>query len=492
VSSKTGWKRRARILVAQVNFAWWLQYFLPVLFACSIAGAGLLLYLRKAELSTWYFWIAFASLVLLCALICVRLSRKKFFRLEDALVRLELHYALDSRLTAAEDGHTKWPRLLDKEEQPVSYRHVRIAAPAIMSLLVLILAAKIPVTRLPDAVDLAPEKPLSWQQIEELIETLEEEEVVEEDVLEELNKQIEEFQKLPQDKWYDHSAMEGADDLHRRLEKGMESLQNNLKQAEKLMKELQQFEDLNAPGAGNTVEKEMVEKALEDVLKELQKGDLSIEKNIMKQLENLSKGKALSPEQQKQLSERLQKNAEKLAEALRQKGAGSKSGQQKEGDGNKGESGQQGRGDQQGEKGEKGQQQGEGQSGQQGQQEGEGQSEGQGQGQGEGQGQQNGSGGQEQGKPGVARGPGSVPLSFGDLSRFHGSDEFEVLTSPEDPEGDPGELLGLTDHEPEARDDLKGQTQSGGKTASKGEGGDVVWKLHVEPKEQKFLEKYFE
>ena len=175
------------MLVAQVNFAWWLKYFLPALFACSIIGAGALLYIRKAEVPTLYFWIAFALVVLLSALISVRLARKKFFSLDDALVRLELHYSLDSRLTAAEHGKTLWPRLADSDEAAVSYRSVRIAAPAIMSVLVLILAAKIPVTRLPDAIPVIPEKPLSWQQIEELIDTLEEEEVVEEEVLEELN-----------------------------------------------------------------------------------------------------------------------------------------------------------------------------------------------------------------------------------------------------------------------------------------------------------------
>ena len=62
------------------------------------------------------------------------------------------------------------------------------------------------------------EEPLAWEEVEEWIETLDEEEFIEPDRLDSIREQVKELRLQPMDEWYSHSSLEASDSLRQQTE----------------------------------------------------------------------------------------------------------------------------------------------------------------------------------------------------------------------------------------------------------------------------------
>ena len=96
------WRRRARWTALRHNFGYVLGGFLPGSLAVSAAFACALLVARQHGAVSEALWITYGLSLLVCAGFAAWLvSRRGFFTIANALVRLEWHLGLHNRLSAA-------------------------------------------------------------------------------------------------------------------------------------------------------------------------------------------------------------------------------------------------------------------------------------------------------------------------------------------------------------------------------------------------------
>ena len=115
-------------------------------------------------------------------------------------------------------------------------------------------------------------------------------------------------------------------------------------------------------------------------------------------------------------------------------------------------------------------------------------------GEGEGEGEdreEEGEQGNNPGKGGRNRGPGTAPNLLGDPHADAGKGKLEKLEADDKERALPGDLLQTHDGEHDVDKTKRGPT-AGGTSESKGKGGSRVWKDELLPEEKKALKKFFE
>jgi len=451
---RAAWTRRATIVARKINLAWWLETLSVPLVTIGILGSAVLLLVRREAPPTppWLLAAAATAAVLLTATIAWAVSRRRFEKPEQSLVRIEAAMRLRNALSAARAGVAPWPDLPPRIDAGIDWHWRRVLVPPLAALAFLAAGLLIPIAARASADATRPDQPLAWENLEADLQRLDQEEVIDETYLEEMRKKLDDLRAQEEEDWFSHSSLEATDTLRKEHSAAVQKLERELGRADQALGNLER----NAGGMP-AADKERLLQQFDQALQGLRNGALKPNPQLLDPLQQLDPTQLgqLDPGQLQQLKQNLQKAAQACKEC---QGGGQQGG---------------GQGDEWLDELLDG--------------EGEGQGQGQGKGDPKG-GDPNGQGG---GKGGVTRGPGHAPgvlgqegerLATGDLTPIESKDLSRAL---------PGDLLQLQDGEHEV-DQSPVAPRAGGQAAATGDGGDRVWKDALDPDEQKALKKFFE
>jgi hypothetical protein len=300
------WRRRARVASIRYNFAAWLAVFLPIVFVQGAVASCAILFVRKADAPLQPVWIGCAGALAAAAIVAIALSRRKFFSVADALVRLDAVLHLHNRLTAAAAKIGEWPAPADTAHDGFRWNWLAIFTPLAGSALLVAAAASVPLGSKTFAPPHPAEQPVAWTQIESWLDKLEAKRLVEEQALEKLREQIEELKKQSAENWFTHSSLEAGDNLRQQMEQSLRELKRDLEKASAALAAAEQLgvqaspEDLKA-----------VSDALQEALKGMELGNLPLDKDTLAKLKDLNPAnlKQITPEQLKHLLEQMKDGA---------------------------------------------------------------------------------------------------------------------------------------------------------------------------------------
>ncbi|WP_411828156.1 hypothetical protein [Luteolibacter sp. AS25] len=442
-SRENDWRIRSKQLSRRINLAWYLQTLSGPLLVSSVTGALVAVILRRqfAQLDLAILAASLFGLILLVAFVCFFIARSRFESPENAMIRLEAGMNLDSALSSAEHGASQWPDVPSDSRKLLRWHLPKTIIPPIAALALLLLGFWIPISPKIDQPKPPSSQPQAWSQLDSQLQQLSEDAVVDEEYIEEMEERLDQLRAQEEEDWFSHASLEATDSLMDAQDSNLEKLEQNLADAKNALESLSE----KAEGL-NSEQKQKLADDFESALEGLKNGAMKPNPELMDQLSKLDPndmGK-LSPEQLSQ----LKGNLENMKQSLREMQ------QESSGEGWEEElmTGENGNGD------------------------------GSGDGQ-EGEGNGTGSGG-------IQRGPGHDPNLFKDEKDPLEIGELTALDAEDLSRAVPGDLLQLQDGE-HSVDDSKSTASSGG-DASKGKGGDRVWRDSLAPDEQRALKKYFE
>lgn len=433
------WTRRAASLARRVNLGWWLDRFNGLLVVSLVVFALAILAARSygSTLATGPILAgALGVVVTLLALVAWLISRRHYIGLEEGLVRLDDRLLLHNRLSSAYHRIGPWPgEVTDLSAAAFPWRHRRAILPALLGLALVAAASYAPIKKSIPGEALAPVEPGAWEQIEDWLATLEEENLIDESVIKELESRVEELRDQPEDEWFSHSSLEATDTLAETLGRQLREMASEMAALDRNIAALKGFSaEMSEAG------REQKLKEYAEALEALEGSGLAMNEALMKQLQDLDPSSlgqetlsGLSGEQLKSLQEQLKKGSGAL---------GSLEGLPSMGDD---PSLQQGRG------------------------QGEGTTPGQG---------------------GLERGRGDAPLFFGDTEDNLDTKKIESIKNEDLSRATVGEMLGLGETERELDQSATG-SQAGGAVSSTGQGGDAVSRERLRPDEAAVLKRYF-
>lgn len=427
------WLARARREGARFNLGWWLQFFLPWIFAIGLGGAAVLLALRTAALSTTGMLPVVGAAVLLGAIVALFRARPRFITTSDTLTRLDADLRLFNRLTVAQEGVASWPPVRSDARLALRWQWGRLFWPPAAALALALLAAFVPIPMPKASVTTAPSVPPSWTAMEEKLDVLEKTELVEEKAREEFREAVESLRERPQDQWYSHESLEASDHLKAQLNESLASLEKSLSSSLGAMEAARQMEkaqfEVLQPG---------LDQALQAAAQSLQNGQLPLDPKLLSQLKELGSAnnvRELSADAWKKLQERMkegvatasdgQNNGEgAAAAALAALGQGA------------------------------------------------------------------GSDGTKPGQGGTSRGPGSAPLTMAQNKTQLGTKKTETVRNDDLSRAVLGDPAGIGQGRHEIDQSLT-VPSSGGAMSSTGQGGQATWQQAATPAEQAALQRFF-
>lgn len=442
------WTRRATSLAGKVNLGWWLDRFngLAVVSLLLFALAVLAVRTYRSEFLTAPLTAGSLAVVgLVLALLAWLLSRRHYIGLEEGLARLDDRLHLHNRLCAAYHGIGPWPGKTNYfSTAGFRWRYGHAILPTMLSLALVATAWYLPVKKSDPGAVMTPVEPGAWEQMEDWLATLEEENLIEESDIEELKSRIEELRDQPDDEWFSHSSLEATDTLAETLGRQMREMAAEMTTLDRNIAALKNFSTEMSEAGREQKLTEFVE-AL-DALNFLKENGFAMNETRLKQLQEIDPShlgretiSGLSPEELKALQEQLQKGATAIGSLEGLPSLGEELSLQP----------------------------------------------GSGMGLGAGAGK-----GMTPGQGGVERGRGDAPLFYGDKEDNLGTENIETIKNEDLSRATPGEVLGLGETEREIDKRLTGP-QSGGRVNSTGQGGDAVSRETLRPDEQAVLKRYF-
>lgn len=434
----------------KVNFGWWLEILAPLYIGFSVLAASSLLYLKTrlwfADQLVPTILIA-AGVLALLPVIALLIASRRFISRRQAAVQLESEMRMNNALTAAEAEIAPWPEppLKPRVRDGFDWNWPRLTIPPVVALILVLAAILIPIKPV-TAVSAVPNEPLAWEEMEDWLKTLEEEQVVEEEQARELLKQVESLRRQPSEEWFSHGSLEATDTLRQSLQRSISGLGRDLSKADRTLSALEKYSSAMSEAA-----REQLLEEYGDALEGLSMNKMALNEELMKQLQQMDpkQMQQMTPEQRQQLQQAMQKNMQALQKAMGQ-GAG----------------------------------------------EGEGEGEGEGQGWGEGEdadelmklllGE-----GMQPGQGGVSRGRGDAPMFHKDEESDLGTKNLEGVSSEDYSRAAPGEVLGLGIAEQDIDKTKPAPTTGAGAVGSMGAGGERIWQENLLPSEREALRRYF-
>lgn len=433
------WKHHAQTLSKKLNLAWWVELLnLPFVIMAIMAATAILLarYFEALPALT----ITITSIVigtLMICFLCWKFAQKKFESIDQSMVRIEDKMKLRNALSAAKAGVTPWPEAPREVNTGINWHWQRTLLPSLSSVIIIICAFFIPIGSHAETIENIP-SPDSRDRLEQALAELKDEEIVQDEYIEEIEKKIDELKEEDPNEWFSHSALEAVDNLTQSHEAASKDMQRNMQNAERTLQNLQKHGE------------KMNQKTKENLLDGFSKAVENLDTGAMKpNQELLDQLKQIDPKQLNQLSEeqlnQLRESMRKMAQKLKQ--------QNQQGEGENGEDGE-------GEDNDEGE-------GQNGDEDGEGAS-----------------------KGGITRGPGHAPGMLGEAEDKLSMTREERLEAHDLSNTLPGDLLESTDGEHDI-EETNAKIRNGGSTDNTGAGGERVWKNSLLPDEKKAIKKFF-
>lgn len=432
------WRRLARRVIWKSRLGWWMDASAPLLGLAAVSGFTAILWMRseghlidlpKTSLC------ALAGIVLVMALGWWR-ARSRFPSETEALVRLESRLGLHNALSAAAAGIRPWPALPNAATDGWTWRWAQVLAPFGLSLACLAAAVWIPMESEASQV-LTIIQPQTWEQMDDWLDTLEEEEVLDPESQEDQREKLAELRNQPKDQWFSHESLNAGDTLKEQLARDLGDLGRNLQRAEMGLNALQNYDDQLSAQA-----KERIIKEFDEAVAGLETAALKLDPDLLKKLGQID------PKNLKSLSDA---DMQKLREALKNKGEACKECQGGAGFLGDGE----GEDDELAEAFKKWC---------------EGQCE-------------------KPGKGGISRGPGTAPLTLAETEDDFGTNQLEGVSNTDFSRAQIGDTLELRNGEHET--DKSRTDSTAGDVSALGDGGAQVWKETLTPEEKAVLKRVF-
>lgn len=426
------WLARARREGVRFNFGWWLQFFLPWVFAIGLGGAAVLLALRTASLPAIWVLPAVGAVLLIGAVVAFFQARGRFLSSRDTLVRLDADLHLYNRLTVASEGIASWPVPRDDARLALRWQWKRLFWPPVAAMVLAVIAAFVPIPKPSAQVAEAPSVPPSWSAMEEKLDVLEKTELVEEKAREEFREAVEALRERPQDQWYSHESLEASDHLSAQLNENLAALEKSLSASLGALEasrqlEQSQFEVLQ-PG---------LDQALQAAAQALQQGQLPLDPKLLGQLKELNSAnvRQLSAEEWKEIQERMKEGVVTASDGQESGEGAAAAALAALGQGTDG-------------------------------------------------------GGNTPGVGGVARGPGAAPLTMSQNETRLGTTKTETMQNDDLSRAVLGDPAGIGQGRHEIDPSVTVST-AGGAMSSAGQGGQATWQQTATPAEQAALQRFF-
>lgn len=436
------WRRRASAVARRVNAGWWVERLNLLLVIAFTGFAAVLLLLRSLEhpwVEGWQPFAVLGGLVLLAGLAAWWWSRSRYIGAEQGFVRLDDRLGLHNRLSSASSGVIAFPdteaaaetETAGRKEGAPSWKWASVLVPGLIAAATVLAAWFLP---LPDRSADAPpvvNEPEAWEQMEEWLATLEEEELIEPESLEEIEERIEELRNQPEEEWFSHSSLEATDNLKETLGRDIRDLAGDMAAMERDLEALSTYStEMSEAG------REMLLREYEEALKSLAANGLEMNEALAKQLQEIDPSqlgeatmKNLSQAELESLRKQLCEGCKALGslEGLPALGEGSLLSQRP---------------------------------------------------------------GLSPGQGGISRGRGDAPLFFGDEDDL-GTNNLETVKNEDLSQAGLGDLIGVGETEHEI-DEAGTNVRAGGEVSSKGKGGEAVWRDSLLPSEKALLKRYFQ
>jgi hypothetical protein len=441
---KTAWQGLAKSVAGKINTAWWLDKLgVPLVVAALTISCGILVARRELPAIPWMnVSLGAVAVLLVIGAIAWWLAKRHFESPEQAMVRIEATMKLRNSLSAAQAGVTPWPEAPKKVDDGTNWHWPRLITPLLASAIFITGSILLPVSARTNPDAGGTDEPQAWRDLEADIEALAEDDTVQEEYLDELEKKIEELRKQDEEDWFNHSSLEATDALKKAHGAEVEQLERNLRRAERALNSLQK----NAGKLGEGKQQHLLNE-FEDALNQMKNGAMKPNKELLEKLGDLDP---------KNLGNLNQDQLDQLRENMREH-AGKCEGGQAGGAGQGGGAGQKDWLDEMLEENPNG---GEGQNG------------------------------EGAGNGGRNRGPGTAPGVLGRLGDDVETGKMEGLEAEDLSRTLPGDLLDVIDGEHDVeRKDIG--IREGGNIEDAGKGGDRVWRDSLDPEEKKALKEFF-
>jgi hypothetical protein len=434
------WLRLARRTARKVNLAWWWQHLAPLLGVTGLVGFAVIVWLRsrggEIGLAQVAPWLA-GALALAGGSAWLR-GRKHFISAEQGLVRLEAQLRLRNALSAAAAGVAPWPDAPPQVRDGWTWRWPWLGGPVAGAAVCFAAALLLPIR--PDAAALAPTvQPQAWQQMDDWLKQLEEEQVLAPESQEELAEKLDALRDQPPDKWFSHESLHASDTLRQQMQHNLQQMGAGMETAERSLNFLDKYD-----AQLNSAAKEQLLEDFQNALQGLKANQLQLDPALLQQLQKLdpSQLKNLDAKQLAELKQALQKKSGTCKSC---QSGGSQPGFLGDGKGEDDELAQlmalmkqkQGAG-----------------------------------------------------KGGVQRGPGTAPLTLADTESNLGTNKLETVANPDYSRASVADQLGLSDGKHEVDQTATGP-QAAGAIQAIGQGGEQVWRESLTPSEKAVLKRVF-
>jgi hypothetical protein len=447
-SEERFWKRSIAQIRRRVNLGWWLEILGPVLLFSGVVAGCSVIYLRSIA---WFetgdergrlFAVAAGGGLTLMLLASWLVARRRFLTNAQAMVRLEARLRLDNALTAASMGLGPWPKAPERIQGADGWfwNWPRLLLPPVFTAVLVAVSFLLPV-RPAEGVQVRPNEPMAWQEMEKWLDQLKDEKIADPEKLDEVAKQIDQLRQNPPEDWFNHSNLEATDSLRESLERSLSELERNTAEAGMTLSALAKFGSQMSPESTDRLSKEFAE-----ALEGLETGAMPLNKDLTGELRKLSAEdlKKLDPEAAKALAQKLSENREALKRMMAQS---SKLGEGKEGPLSEEDIMKM-----------LGEVPGEGQPG--------------------------------YGKGGVGRGRGDAPMYHEDQESNLGTKKIERVDNDDLTRAAPGDVLGVIETKQEIEKTAT-TLRSGGAVDSAGKGGGRVWESELLPSEKAVLNRFY-
>jgi hypothetical protein len=300
------WRRRAKVLALKLNFHHWLAQVIPILFAGFVLLALFEVFRRETGLpARWMESLILLSCAMAAGAAWLR-ARRHFCTWQKSLVRLETVLHLHNRLSAAQDGVVPWPSPSGKIEDGYVENWKLVLMPLLAGSIFLAAAHLVPVSRMNLGEASVPiSEPPAFAQVQSWINALKAEDLIEPDKLQETQTALDKLRQRPAQDWYTQSNLEAADSLKELTEQSMNTLAQNLDQADSAVQAMQK----KMESTSDATSLQPMEDALHSAGENLVSGNLPLKHEVVSPMlggEN-STDKPLSAAQLEALHERLKK-----------------------------------------------------------------------------------------------------------------------------------------------------------------------------------------
>lgn len=296
------WTRKANALRFLVNSGWWWTSWVKGMLGGAVPVAVGLLTLRVMERPVGGLWFLYFLWSVVWGVWSLRAARVHLLTLPSALSRIDVSLGHHHRLVSALDGVGPWPEPPPRVRLPLRWEARVAAIPPLVVALLLVTAARVPLRPAEEQEEIVRQEPAAWTEIETFIEEVRREELISEEALEVLERELSALRDKPREEWYRQGSLETTDQLRSEVEREARALMNNLQQMAALIETAAAQRDQLSPDL-----QDRMNEAFQELLREVGASPLSLTPEMLAQLQemDLSQIEQLSAEDLQTLEEKL-------------------------------------------------------------------------------------------------------------------------------------------------------------------------------------------